>query len=83
MDKNQSIVIDEELVADEFAYNENYYVVLNTEKFENIKSNALIMKLEETEDGNAKLVTMDEKEYEEVAKYYVELTNAIDEEEGE
>ena len=83
MDKKEQFVVSEELIADEFAYNENDYVVLDTSKLENIKSNTLIMKLEYTEDGNAKLVAMNEKEYAEVAKYYVELTNAIDEAEGE
>ena len=82
MSTKKTIKVDESLIADEFAYNDNYYVVINTENSKILKDKdvIMIMKVETTEDGNNSLVAISTEEYEEVVKFYIDLANEIDEE---
>lgn len=71
--------VDKEIIADEFAFNGTQYVVLETGNDESLKDELIIMKAEIQEDESYVLTAIEEDEYVEAAKFYMELLDSLDE----
>ena len=81
MEKKDLQQVDNEIVADEFAYNGTQYVVLDTSDAGDAKDMLVIMKAEMQEDETYVLTAIEEDEYVEAAKFYMELQESLDEDE--
>ena len=79
MEKNNLVEFDEDIIADEFVFNDTNYAVLETKDSKELDGLLILMKIVSFDNEKRMLVNISDEEYKSASAYYFELLSAIGE----